>query len=453
MAEALLSAVFNVILERLTPHQGGLINLICGKKLDNKILQRLKPSLIAARAVLNDAELKQLTDPAVKDWLDELKDAAYDLEDLMDEISTRAATQKKVPCFSFASLGLRDTSLANKLEAISDRIEHIVALKDALDLKKTSGTETLSWRPPVMSHVKVSDIYGRKKEKEDLIKLLFDDDDGDQLSIIPIVGMGGVGKTTLVQLVYNDNDVKQKFDLTAWVCVSEAFDHLKIAQSIIKSISPDFICDNMDLSLLQHHLVKKLERKKFLVVLDDVWNDKITDWDTLKNLLQNGVEGCKILVTTRHESVALIAKTISSFYRLNVLSDEDCLSIFATHAFHSSDSNVKCLEKIGIDVASKCKGLPLAAKVLGGVFRSKPDSEDWNSVLKNVMWDLSDNEIIPASRVSYYYLPPHLKQCFAYCSLFPEDYTFRKEELILMWMAEGFFAIAKGEYDFRRSWL
>ncbi|XP_054778179.1 putative disease resistance protein At3g14460 [Prosopis cineraria] len=453
MAEALLSAVFNVLLERLTPDLADLINLICGKKLDNKLLQRLKPSLIAARAVLNDAELKQFTDPNVKDWLDELKDAAYDLDDFMDEISTRAATQKKVPCFSFSSLSLGDTNLGNDLEDMIDRIEHIVALKDVLALKKTSGKETLSWRPPVMSHVNVPRVYGREKEKQDLIKLMFNNDDGYELSVIPVVGMGGVGKTTLVRLVFNDNDVKQKFDITAWVCVSEAFDHLKIVETIIKYIDPDFVCDNMDVSLLQHRLAEKLEGKRFLIVLDDVWNDKVTDWDTVKYLVWNKVEGCKILVTTRDASVAsvaksvasvaksdaVVAKTISSFYCLNVLSDEDCLSIFAAHAFHSRDSTLNSrLEKIGSDIAGKCKGLPLAAKVLGGLFRSKPDFEDWNNVLNDSMWDSSDNEIIPALRVSYYYLPPHLKQCFAFCSLFPKDYQFRKEQLILMWMAEGF---------------
>ncbi|XP_028805507.1 putative disease resistance RPP13-like protein 1 [Neltuma alba] len=439
----LLSAVFNVLLERLTPELTDLINKIGGKKLDHKLLNHLKPSLIAARAVLNDAELKQFADPAVKDWLDELKDAVYDLEDLMDEISTRAATQKKVSYFSFASLSLGDTSMANKLEVISDRIEYIVGQKDALDLKKTTGTgpETLSWRSPVTSHVKVSEVYGRTKEKEDIIKLMFSGE-GGPLSVIPIVGMGGVGKTTLVNLVYND--VKQKFDLTAWVCVSEAFDLLKIAQTIIKSISPDFVCENLDLNLLQLHLAEKLERKTFLVVLDDFWNDNYNDWDTLKSLLHNGVEGCKILVTTRLERVALMVKTISSFYCLDIMSDKDCLSIFAAHAFYCKDSTVNsCLEKIGSDVARKCKGLPLAAKVLGGLFRSKPHFEDWNNILKESMWDSLDDKIIPALRVSYYYLPPNLKQCFAYCSLFPKDYEFNKEKLILMWMAEGFLQPSK----------
>ncbi|XP_028805208.1 putative disease resistance RPP13-like protein 1 [Neltuma alba] len=444
MAEALLSVAFNVLLERLTPEQADLINFICGKKLDNKLLHHLKPSLIAARAVLNDAELKQLTDHAVRDWLNELRDAVYELEDLMDEISTQAATQKQVQYFSFASLNLCDTSMANKLKRITDRIEYIVGQKDALNLKKSSGSETLSWRPPVTSHVKASEVYGRKEEKEEIIKLMFNGD-GGQLSVIPVVGMGGVGKTTLVQLIYNDEDVRQKFDLTIWVCVSEAFDLLKIAQTIIKSISPGFICDNMDLNLLQPHLAEKLEKKQFLVVLDDVWNDKYTDWDTLRNLLDNGVEGCKILITTRLECVALMVKTISSFYRLDVLSDKDCLSIFAAHAFHFRDSTVNsCLGKIERDVANKCKGLPLAAKVLGGLFRSRLDFEDWNDILKDTMWDLLDNEIIPTLRVSYHYLPPHLKQCFAYCSLFPKDHLFDKEELSLMWMAEGFLRPSKG---------
>ncbi|KAI9127137.1 hypothetical protein K1719_001696 [Acacia pycnantha] len=441
---ALLSAAFNVLLERLTPELIDSINFIGGKKLDAKLLRRLKPSLMAAKVVLNDAELKQFNDRDVKGWLDELRDAVYELEDLVDEIVTRAATQKKVRDFSLASLDLRDTSMADKLEEITATIEYIVGQKDVLHLEKISGTETLSWRPPVTSRVEASQVYGREKEKEDIIKLMFNGE-GAQLSVIPIVGMGGVGKTTLVNSVYNDEDVRRKFDFNVWVCVSEVFDLLKITQTIIKSVSPDFVCDNMDLNLLQLHLVKKLEGKRFLAVLDDVWSDKYTDWDALKNLLHNGVEGCKILVTTRLERVALMVKTISSFYHLKVLSNEDCLSIFAAHAFHLKDSTMdSCLEKIGRDVANKCKGLPLAAKVLGGLFRSNPDFEHWNSLLKDVMWDSLDNEIIPALRVSYYYLPSHLKQCFAYCSLFSEDYRFNKTELVLMWMAEGFLQPSKG---------
>ncbi|KAI9127425.1 hypothetical protein K1719_001984 [Acacia pycnantha] len=444
VGEPLLSAAFNVLLERLTPELIDSINFIGGKKLDAKLLWRLNPSLKAAKVVLNDAELKQFNDPDVKDWLDELRDVVYELEDLVDEIVTRAATQKKVRDISLASLDLRDTSMADKLEEITATIEYIVGQKDVLNLEKISGTETLSWRPPVTSRVEASEVFGREKEKEDIIKLMFNGE-GAQLSVIPIVGMGGVGKTTLVNSVYNDEDVKQKFDFNVWVCVSEAFDLLKIAQTIIKSINPDFVCDNMDLNLLQLHLANKLEGKRFLVVLDDVWNDKYTDWVALKNLLHNRVEGCKILVTTRLQRVGLMVKTISSFYHLRVLPDEDCLSIFAAHAFHLKDSTMdSCLAKIGRDVANKCKGLPLAAKVLGGLFRSNPDFEDWNSILIDAMWDSLDNEILPPLRVSYYYLPPYLKQCFAYCSLFPKDHQFDKTELVLMWMAEGFLQPSKG---------
>ncbi|KAI9071729.1 hypothetical protein K1719_046306 [Acacia pycnantha] len=333
---ALLSSAINVLLERLTPELIDSINLIVGKTLDAKLLPRLKTSLEAAKVVLNDAELKQFNDRVVKDWLDELRDAVYELEDLVDEIVTGVAAQK--------------------------RCSPWLLLSCVIQTWQISGTETLSWRPPVTSRVEASEVYGREKEKEDIIKLLFNGE-GPQLSVIPIVGMGGVGKTTLVNSVYNDEDVKREFDFSVWVCVSEVFDLLKIAQTIIKSISPDFNCDNIDLNLLQLHLVEELKGKRFLAVLDDVWSDKYTDWDALKNLFHNGVEGCKILVTTRLERVALIVKTISSFYYLDILSDKDCLSIFAAHAFHLKDSTTdSCLEKIGRDVANKCKGLPLAAK-------------------------------------------------------------------------------------------
>ncbi|XP_028755822.1 putative disease resistance RPP13-like protein 1 [Neltuma alba] len=199
----------------------------------------------------------------------------------------------------------------------------------------------------------------------------------------------------------------------------------------------------MDLNLLHHHLAKKIEGKKFLVVLDDLWNDDYTEWCDLKSLLYNRVEGCKILVTTRHERVALTVTTIPSSYHLDVLSDEDCWSVFAAHAFQFKDLTVNsCLEKIRRDVTSKCRGLPLAAKVLGGLFKSQLH-KDWNNILKESLWDSFDDKIIPALRVSYYYLPSRLKQCFAYCSLFLEDYVFDKDELIMMWMAEGFLETTK----------
>ncbi|KAK4259478.1 hypothetical protein QN277_005804 [Acacia crassicarpa] len=186
---ALLSSAFSVLLERLTPELIDSINFIGGKKLDAKLLRRLKPSLMAAKVVLNDAELKQFKDPDVKDWLDELRDAVYELEDLVDEI----ATQKKVRDFSLASLDLRDTSMADRLEEITVTIEYIVGQKDVLlnlDKIKISGTETLSWRTPVTSRVEASQVYGREKEKEDIIELIFNGETS-QLSVIPIVGMGG----------------------------------------------------------------------------------------------------------------------------------------------------------------------------------------------------------------------------------------------------------------------
>ena len=98
------------------------------------------------------------------------------------------------------------------------------------------------------------------------------------------------------------------------------------------------------------------------------------------------------------------------------------------------------LKEVGQKIAMKCKGLPLAAKTLGGLLRGKDDPKDWENVLKTEVWDLADDkcDIIPALRVSYHFLPPQLKQCFAYCSLFPKDHEFQKEQIILLWAAEGF---------------
>ncbi|KAK9217174.1 hypothetical protein WN943_005799 [Citrus x changshan-huyou] len=251
--------------------------------------------------------------------------------------------------------------------------------------------------------------------------------------------MGGLGKTTLAQLVYNDKRVQDHFDLKAWTCVSEDFDVKGLTKTILRSVTKQTI-DDSDLNLLQEELKKKLSQKKFLLVLDDVWNENYNDWVDMSRPFEAGAQGSKILVTTRNQQVAKIMRPDQA-YELKNLSTEDCLSVFAQHSLGTGDfSSHKSLEDIGKKIVIKCNGLPLAAKTLGGLLCGEHDRGVWEDVLSSKIWELPEDRclIIPALAVSYYYLPPILKQCFAYCSLFPKDYEFDEEEIILLWCASGF---------------
>ncbi|MED6186120.1 hypothetical protein PIB30_063771 [Stylosanthes scabra] len=264
-------------------------------------------------------------------------------------------------------------------------------------------------------------------------RLLLDDDDtvdGD-ISVIPIVGMGGIGKTTLAQLVYHDDKVKEMFDFRGWVCASEEFDVVKVTKAIIEAITSS--SGNLtDLNLLQQDLKEKLSKKKFFVVLDDVWNESYDDWNMLLKPFQKGVKGSKILITTRSKKVASLVETVSP-HELRSLSDEDCWLVFSKHARLSTTSMENpTLIKVGKDIIKKCDGLPLAVQALGGLLRGNSDVKYWNHLLKSEIWGLSDSRInvVPALRISYYFLPSYLKRCFVYCSLYPKDYVFSKDELI-----------------------
>ncbi|XP_020535356.1 putative disease resistance RPP13-like protein 1 isoform X2 [Jatropha curcas] len=277
----------------------------------------------------------------------------------------------------------------------------------------------------------------RDDDKEALIKMLLRDDaNGNDLGVIPIVGMGGVGKTTLAQFVYNDSRVQEWFGVRVWVCVSEEFDVFKITKDILKEVT-SLTCDTQTPNQLQLELKERLMGKRFLLVLDDVWKCKYTDWEILQIPFKFGAQGSKIVITTRDANVASTMRTVPTHY-LKELTDNDCWSLLAKHAFDVRNSSIHPdLEEIGRKIVKKCKGLPLAAKILGGLLRSNRNVEEWEKILKSSLWNTS-NDILPALRLSYHYLPSHLKRCFAYCAIFPKDYEFEKEELILLWMAEGF---------------
>jgi len=254
--------------------------------------------------------------------------------------------------------------------------------------------------------------------------------------VVPIWGMGGVGKTTLAQLVYNSSEVQEWFGLKAWVCVSEDFSVLRLTKVILEEVGSK--SDSDSLNNLQLQLKKRLQGQKFMLVLDDVWNEDYAEWVKLLAPLKFGAQGNQILVTTRNESVASVMQTVPT-HHLKELTEDSCWSLFAKHAFRGEDPDAHAeLLEIGRAIARKCKGIPLAAVTLGGLLRTQRDVEEWEKILKSNLWDLPKGNILPALRLSYHYLLPHLKQCFAYCAIFPKDYSFQKDELVLLWMAEGF---------------
>ncbi|KAM2066656.1 hypothetical protein ACFX1T_043104 [Malus domestica] len=284
-------------------------------------------------------------------------------------------------------------------------------------------------------------IFGREQEKKDLVSKLLNESRQEERSllVIPIVGMGGMGKTTLAQQAFNDENVKACFKIKIWVCVSDPFDEIKIAKAIIEGVgaTPP---NSDELETLLQCIFKSIEGKKFLLVLDDVWTEDERKWEKLKlPLIQSGDCGSRILVTTRKQKVADMMGAPTHTIYLERLSEQNCLSIFNRMAFYNGDKD-GALEAIGEEIAKKCKGLPLAAKTLGSLMRFKKTEKEWQEVLNSKIWELEEVEqqVFQPLLLSYFDLAPTVKRCLLYCVIFPKDHLIDKYHLIELWMSQDY---------------
>ncbi|TYI85244.1 hypothetical protein E1A91_D05G427000v1 [Gossypium mustelinum] len=429
--EAALSAFLELLSAKLLD---SVLNFVADYRQVHQQLNLWQSIFPEIKAVLNHAEEKQIKDEGVKNWLDDLQDLAYDVDDILDEFAyqelrlklqktqaqaSSSKVRKLIPTcctgghfspFSF----MFNAKMISKIQAITDRLNSLNTRRSSLGLSEImSQGATSKGKKPRLQPTSLMDgaveYVGRANEKQEMLELL-KSNNSDGVCVLSIVGLGGMGKTTLAQLVYNDPSIKESFDHKSWVCVSDDFDAVNITKTILRSLDADSRDEN-DLNLLQVKLKEKLSGKRLLLVLDDIWNESYSDWTILRALFGAGT---KIIITSRLQRVSSNVDSVKEFY-LDKLSHHDCLSIFAQHALKARnfDGHLQ-FKEIGENIVRRCNGLPLAAKAIGSLLRTVTDHSEWEK------------------------LPPHLKRCFAYCSIFPKDYEFEEEEIILLWRAEGF---------------
>ncbi|KAI3457264.1 hypothetical protein Pfo_013927 [Paulownia fortunei] len=451
MESLVLQPLLQVVFEKLATLVLGNLNSLVNTKRD---IKRLQDQLLLIQGVIQDAEERQVREENVKYWLNKLQSIAYDADDLLDKLHTNALrrqTNKKVPFLALfptsyslnSSLKLKD--ILNSIGDLASEIS-LYKLRNDVRYRRYESSE----RPQTGISVNESQVFGRGEDVQVIVKILLpspSDPSGSSNSasrstvpVLPIVGMGGIGKTTLGQLVYNNPEVQKHFNLKIWIAVGENFNVRKMIRDILEYTGEKDTSGSQlpQLGILQSRLQESLSSRKFLLMLDDVWNEDEVEWSKLREPLSYGISGSKIVVTTRSQAVAMLMGTYPSSYALKPLADDACWTLFQQFAFPNGGGEAyPILNDIGRNIVKKCSGIPLAAKVLGSLLRAHRDEREWLNVLRSEIWDLRDSSILSALKFSYNHLPPHQKRCFLYCSVFPKNYEINREKLIHQWIAEG----------------
>ncbi|CAM0948335.1 unnamed protein product [Alopecurus aequalis] len=422
-----------------------------------------------------------------------LKSAFYDMEDILDELGyirhqqqidaqTKSDKKKKeknnvntqvgpsnqdISIEAMALTGALNSRLKDnmhKIEILLEEAQSIIPLAELVEKsksRKTIGKNVIA-KDNNSSAPKVK-VTGRDEDRDWIAEKLRGTKDGVEpsssdskcFSIIGIYGISGSGKTTLAQHVCKYEENENYFDLVMWIHVSQNYSAADILKEMFEAASPDKgkACPNYNsLDVLEKEVEKKLEGKRFLLVLDDIWCDEGNDKQKLENFLSPlnvGKIGSKILATSRNkETFSDLGPGVSStVFPIKSLDDQTFLELFMYYALESTnldESHQMELTSIGAEIAKKLKGSPLAARMVGGQLRKKQNSVDfWRMTLDR---DLL-NETMGVVWWSYQQLDEQVRRCFSYCSIFPRRHSLDRDELVRLWVAEGFIQTANPEED------
>nr|UBY07491.1 NBS-LRR disease resistance protein [Dasypyrum villosum] len=414
-------------------------NVMDGMEKQHRILKRRLPIILD---VITDAEEQAAAHrEGAKAWLQELKTVAYEANQVFDEFKYEALRREANKNGHYKKLGFDVIKLfpthnrvafrhrmGSKLCRILEDINVLIAEMHDFGLRRTLLASNQLGQTPVSKEWRQTDYViidpqeiasrSRCQDKNNIVKVLLGEASNADLAVVPIVGMGGLGKTTLAQLIYNEPEIQKHFQLQLWVCVSDTFDVNSVAKSIVEA-SPK----------------KNYDTDK--PPLDRLPKTEVHKWERLKVCLQHGGMGSTVLTTTRDKQVAEIMGADKT-YNLNVLKDNFIKEIIEARAFDSKKEKPDQLVKMVDEIVKRCSGSPLAATALGSVLRTKTSVSEWKVVSSRSSICTEETGILPILKLSYNDLPAHMKQCFAFCAIFPKDYKINVEKLIQLWIANGF---------------
>ncbi|TVU41033.1 hypothetical protein EJB05_14523, partial [Eragrostis curvula] len=417
-------------------------------------------------------------DPQLKLWASEVREASYDMEDVIDTFFVRVdggrqsvhADKGKVErllekignLFSLSKLKAR-RDIAGAIEGIKKQVDEIAKRRDRYkldDLVANSSTVT-SIDPRVLSlHTKVTDLVAVNEPRDELIKTLTmgdNDASNKKMKIVSIVGSGGLGKTTLAKVVYDKLTVDTNIHCKAFVPVGQKPELKKVLRDILLALDKGYYMNKTNFMILdegqliseiQDFLKEKITHLMYFIVIDDIW--AVPEWNAIRTALEDKNLGSKIIITTRRNDVAQLAHCT---YQIKPLLPDTSKALFYGRIFGSQDKCPECFSEISDKILKKCGGVPLAIINIASLLANKLDHiTEWQEVCDSIGSGLSSSEDMYNNMgkilsLSYYDLPPHMKTCFIYLGIYPEDHEIRRDELIWKWICEGFIQAQKKDDD------
>lgn len=428
-------------------------------------IEAINNELGSIKAFLKDAEKRAEEDDGIKEWVRQVRNIAYQIEDSIDEYMLLHHDRnrclrvlvKAIAC----ALQLKPRhNIASTIKNIKAEIHEINRRKECYQFRSTEWSLSglgggppppTKWQDPrVFSlYVEESELVGIKAPKRNMIRLMDLDRLDVRCSVISVFGMAGIGKTTVVCKVFDDKEVRKHFPPYAWITVPHSYRRVDVLISLLKqfhkaakeSTPREIETLNDEVSILDK-LRNYLEGKRYIIVLDDVWEVELCI--CIKSALPNINNGSKILITTRLENVALAWKASSAdhVYNLQPLPPEEAWTLFCKKTFQESCCPRE-MEEFSHDIVRKCEGLPLAILAIGALLSTKKKTVlVWKKLRDSFSSELGNHPHFTSARrillLSYHELPYYLKACFLYFGIFPEDYSVDRMRLVRLWIAEGF---------------